>query len=591
MELALPHSQSSPSSAAPHSIKGLDLSPVAPVFPSPADWRDEVIYELMIDRFDDNQEHPPFDMRAAKKKREARNAAVFQGGTIKGITRRLDYIQGLGATAIWMTPPLKNRQDDPASYHGYGPQDFLSVDPRFGTLADLRDLVREAHSRGMYVIMDIVIDHVGDVWGYENDADRVYDNGRKYEFGHWRESRTEDSSPSVSPIELQYPDAFKRMGRMHDVGAARGDEATDGDFMSLKVLDLENPDVLKTIIAIYKYWIAATDIDGYRIDAFRHVRPDAGRAFCQAVREFATGIGKKNFILIGEVASRRGQLVKYVGNNTPLPREGRRAHYPLLDAALDFPVYHKLARTLKGKLPVTRLFEHYQWLARYYRDPATAGKNYVTFFENHDGGALNHARILAGEKDVKLAILASAYVLLSMGIPCLYYGSEQGFDSAGKGDTAIREAMFGGTWGAFGTSGMHFFNPRHPVYQAISKLAQIRRAVPALRYGRQFIRETSSDGIHFACPTTGQCTLAFCRILAADEVVIAMNLDREARNDCILVDPTQLPPGTVMHDLLGNSAPVWVEQPAPDRTAFVRVALEGRGIVVLRKHSGDAPRA
>jgi glycosidase len=566
------------------SIKGLDFTPAGPVFPSPADWRDQVIYELMIDRFDDNREHPPYDPKTAKKNRDPKNGAVFQGGTIKGITRRLDYIKGLGATAIWITPPLKNRPDDPASYHGYGPQDFLSVDPRFGTLEDLREMVREAHSRGMYVIMDIVIDHAGDVWAYENGTDKVYDKGRKYEFGHWRKSRTEDSSTSVSPIELQHPDAFKRMGRMRDVGAARGDEATDGDFMSFKALDLENSKVLATITAIYKYWIAATNIDGYRIDAFRHVRPDAGRVFCQAIREFALSIGKKNFILIGEVSGRRGQIVKYVGSNTPLPREGRRAHYPLLDAALDFALYHKLARTLKSKLPVTRLFEHYQWLARYYRDPAMAGKNYVTFFENHDGGALDHARILAGEKDVKLAILASAYVLLSMGIPCLYYGSEQGFDSSGKGDTAIRESMFGGTWGAFGTVGMHFFNPEHPVYRAISKLAEIRRAVPALRYGRQFIRETSQDGIHFACPTTGHCTLAFCRILDADEVIIAMNLDREPRNDCVLVDPTQLPPGTEMHDLMGNLAMIRVEQPAPDRTAFVRVPLPGRGMAVLRKY-------
>src|SRR3954469_21201854 len=163
---------------APRSVRGLDFAPRGEVLPSPADWRDLVFYQLLVDRFDDNRDHPPYDPAPARRGRDVKQGAVFQGGNLKGITRRLDYLKNLGCTAIWITSPLKNRPGDPTSYHGYGAQDFLAVDPRFGTLADLQELVRAAHDRGMYVIQDIVFDHTGDVWAYEKDEEKIWDNGR-----------------------------------------------------------------------------------------------------------------------------------------------------------------------------------------------------------------------------------------------------------------------------------------------------------------------------------------------------------------------------------------------------------------------------
>ena len=97
---------------------------------------------------------------------------MFQGGKIKGITRRLDYIKNLGCNAIWISPPFKNRMEYNDSCHGYAIQDFLAVDPRLGTLEDLQEMVREAHKRGMYVILDIVINHTGNNWIYANGQDQ-----------------------------------------------------------------------------------------------------------------------------------------------------------------------------------------------------------------------------------------------------------------------------------------------------------------------------------------------------------------------------------------------------------------------------------
>src|SRR3954468_12947522 len=139
------------------SIKQLNFTPHEKVFPSPVDWRDQVLYQLLVDRFDDVQEHPAYNADTKDRGRDRSEGGKFQGGKLKGITRRLDYIKGLGCTAIWISPPFKQRQDDQGSYHGYAIQDFLAIDPRFGSTEDLQELVREAHRRGMYVIVDIVL--------------------------------------------------------------------------------------------------------------------------------------------------------------------------------------------------------------------------------------------------------------------------------------------------------------------------------------------------------------------------------------------------------------------------------------------------
>src|SRR4051812_40536631 len=94
------------------SVEQLNFTPRGAVYPSPEDWRDQVIYQLLIDRFDDGKTHPPYHEKKAKHGRDPNEGQRFQGGTLRGVTRRLDYIQGLGCTTIWISPPLKNRQDD-----------------------------------------------------------------------------------------------------------------------------------------------------------------------------------------------------------------------------------------------------------------------------------------------------------------------------------------------------------------------------------------------------------------------------------------------------------------------------------------------
>jgi glycosidase len=589
--------------ARPTSARELDFTPVFEVTPSPRDWRDQFIYHLLIDRFDDaNPDTPPFDPdRAAASEAGRDDGCRFQGGKIKGVTRRLDYLQGLGVTTIWISPPFKNRQDCDFSCHGYGIQDFLAVDPRFGTMEDLRELVRAAHARGMYVVLDIIINHTGDNWGYKDDQKLPYNETGPYDFGFWRRSNCERtaSSPSpgtpregrgegssvgaddaVWPVELQDPDAYKRRGHIRDMGGASLEEAINGDFESLKDLDLTRPQVLDTLIRVYKWWIAQTDCDGYRIDTVKHTEPEPTAIFCNAIHEYAKSIGKDNFFLFGELVAGDELLQKYVGSNTPTDPDTR---YPLLDAVLDFPLYFVLEEVIKGLAAPGALIERYEKFRHFYRDYSQAGQYFVTFLDNHDQMHRPYRRFMANERDPNLAVIGAGYLLTSLGIPCLYYGTEQCFDGGGTSDVAVRENMFGGRFGAFRTSGMHFFRPDHPAYQGIARVAQVRAAERPLRYGRQYFRDISGNGSDFGPPNAGKCTLAYARVLDTTSIVVAMNLDAQERNDHVAVDANLNPPGTVLTDLLSGRA--YEVKTSPTGIACVHVPLKAREMVILKPNA------
>jgi glycosidase len=564
------------------SVSELDFTPPGDVFPSPRDWRDQFIYFLLVDRFDNNQPNiPAYNPATAPRGRDPHQGGLFQGGNLKGIARQLDYIQQLGCTAIWLSPIFKNRQEANDTYHGYGIQNFLEVDPRFGSLEDLQELVRQAHARGMYVIQDIILNHAGDNWAYPGDQPYYYwkDAPGPFDFGFWREA---DPAPgfqaddAVWPSELQQPDCFKRRGQIQNWNDA--DEAINGDFLSLKELKISEPEVLDILIKAYKHWIVAADIDGFRVDTVKHMEDSATAIFCNAVREYAHRIGKQNFFVFGEIVADDTTLQRYIGRNSRL--EGSNERFPSLDAALDFPLYFILEETLKGFLDAAPLRDRYERFKTMYADHGEAGRYFVTFVDNHDQMSRPYRRFMHGNPFVQQAVLAIGYLLTSQGVPCIYYGAEQGFDGGGDNDRYVRECMFGGQWGAFDTSGVHFFNQQHPIYQGIQAVARIRAQEPALRYGRQYFREISPDGQSFGYPATGQSTLAYSRILDTDEVLVAMNLTATNRQDCITVDRNLTPPGSQVVDRLNGDLPLTVAE--TDGRAYVRLPLQAHQLAILK---------
>ncbi len=563
------------------SINSIDFKPLT-VFPSPRDWREHFMYFLLVDRFDNNQSGvPAYDSENAAYGRDIQQGGVFQGGNFRGVIRRLDYIKNLGCSAIWLSPIFKNRQEKNDTYHGYGIQDFLQVDERFGSFEDFQELVQEAHARGIYVIQDIIINHTGDNWAYPGGHPYYFwqESPGPFDFGYWREVNSSSGfqkDDAVWPVELQSPDAYKRRGEIRNWSNSY--EAVNGDFCSLKELNILKPDVLDTLIKAFKYWIAKTDIDGFRIDTVKHMEDNSVAVFCNATREYARRIGKDNFFMFGEVVGDDETIQRYIGRNSRIA--GSNERFPSLDACLDFPLYFMLEEVIKGLLNPACLRARYDSFKLLYSDHGAAGQYFITFVDNHDQMSRPYRRFMFNNPYQKQAVLAIGYLLTSPGIPCIYYGTEQGFDGGGDNDRFVRECMFGGKWGAFNTTGAHFFNESQLIYKGIKAITTVRNKEAALRYGRQYFREISGDGISFGYPLDGRCTLAYSRILDTDEVLVVLNLDASARQDCITVDRNLTPPGSEMTDLLSNGTNFTVNE--TQGRAYVKVSLQGHQMAILK---------
>lgn len=500
-------------------------------FPSPDDWRDLPIYFAMIDRFNN-----PIAMPHGNPWNEPYNS--FQGGTFEGIRQRLNYIQNLGFRALWLSPVLKNCSYNPYSYHGYGIQNFLAVEPRFSSDPakarrdphfvenELERLVDEAHARGIYVIFDIVLNHTGDVFEYTGFGSIAPWVREPYRVA-WRDV---DGSPrsdwpepppdvlpdaAILPVELRKNEYFRRRGQ--------GDE-TNGDFSSLKelVTDYLEEDpvygetypVRETLIRVYQYLLARFDPDGFRIDTLKYVEPQFALEFGNGIREYALSIGKKNFFTFGEVYDNEDMISRYIGRNS-----SESSDLIGVDAALDFPLFFRLPDVVKGQLPPTKLSEMYAYRHKAQRgiisSQGEASNYFVTFLDNHD----QYHRFFFSDLqnphkyDDQMAIgIGCLFTLL--GIPCLYYGTEQGLNGSGKQLEAVREAL----WGKPGA-----FDESHPFYQATRKIAAVRASQAALKYGRLYFRPVSGDGIHFGISKMVEGVLAYSRLLSDEEVVIAAN--------------------------------------------------------------------
>jgi glycosidase len=567
--------------------------------PSPARWEDQVLYFLMLDRFSDGHEDqylnndaiivtdgttPPFDpadegnavATPEDAERWKRAGVKFVGGTLKGLASKLGYLQRLGVTAVWISPVFKQVAHDHYSYHGYGIQNFIDVDPRFGTREDLRDLVRQAHELGLYVILDIIVNHTGDVFAYDADRypvelpdgstfmDPRWD-GEKYDVLAFRNKHGQPTLPfgridleahpdawpdgAVWPAELQEPDTFTREGYItnwdHDP------EYRDADFFSLKDIELGDGDIdgfhpspaMRHLLDVYRFWIAYADIDGYRLDTVKHMDPGATRLFDSVIHEFAERLGKENFYIIGEITGGRAKAFEI------LEQTG-------LDAALGInEIPDKLEYLVKGYRHAHEYFDLFT-----NSDLVGKGSNLwfkdkvVTMFDDHDQvrKGNNKARFAAGDPgNARLVLPVLGLNTTTMGIPCIYYGSEQAFDGEGDGDRYIRESMFGDEFGAFRTRNRHFFNESFWVYEELSQILGLRKSMIALRRGRQYLRLISPDGKQYNDPEMigGEIRsiVPWSRIFDGQEVLLAINTDAaNAREGFVQVDPILHPPGSTL---------------------------------------------
>ncbi|GFO57041.1 alpha-amylase [Geomonas sp. Red276] len=578
----------------PKRINDYKLPKTAQLHPSPTDWRDQVIYFLLPDRFSDGKETgAPLDRSKIAAARVApeggswswlnwadSGAGRWQGGTIKGVKSKISYLKELGATTIWLGPIFKQRRGL-TTYHGYGIQDFLEVDPRFGTRQDLIEMVAAAHKEGMYVIMDIIFNHTGCNWVYPPNERKVGYTTGQYPFGAWL---NKDNQPikkiagnedAVWPAELQDPEAYTRAGT-GDLGKGDIDdpyaENKRTDFEDLRDLDVIKDPVLTNLARCYKYWIAEADVDGFRIDTMKHVPLAQARNFCGAIKEFAEQVGKRDFFLVAEAAG--GSFVQ----NRYLDILGRN-----LNAALDIgEMRSTLCDVGKGFAHPNAYFSQFNEWDDQMGSHRTFGSHHVSISDDHDHVFGDKLRISADCSVEHQAVVPTATQLFTLGIPCIYYGTEQGFTGPekserqwlpdwGKSDRYLREAMFGPKhphkncfeevkknctdcsncvdktmpgFGPFGTSGAHCFNKKSATYVRMAALGLVRKEILALRRGRQYLRKISflSNGYDFHGP--GQI-MAWSRVFDEQEAVCVVNQHgAESRGARIIVDAGLNPEGS-----------------------------------------------
>jgi glycosidase len=550
------------------------------VTPSPADWRDLWIYFIMVDRFN-NPDAPPRNLPYDA------TFGGFQGGTLAGIRQQLDYLQQLGAGALWLTPVLKNCQfldgaPNAGTYHGYGIQDFLHLDPRHGTNPDqveqeLHQLITEAHALGMYIIFDIVLNHTGDVFAYAQYGSEAPFGEDPY-LVQWRDAQgnaradwpVAEAIPDPAPDAAVYPDELRRNMFFRRQGTPRPEgPETVGDFSSLKQLLTGNPALGDVLIRSFQYLIAKYDLDGFRIDTLKYLDPTFALTFGNAMREFALSIGKKNFFTYGEVYDDEERITEFIGR-----RASAAGDLVGVDAALDFPLFFRLPGVVKGMLPPSDVVAMYQHRKDVERDIISshgeATRFFVTFLDNHD----QHQRMYYSPSDAPGQFDAQATLGLGClftlpGIPCLYYGTEQGLHGAGDSDQNVREALWGKP---------DAFDPAHPFYQAIQQLTNIRQTQPSLRYGRYYFRPLSGDGMHFGVSSTPQGVLAFSRILNDQEVVVIANTSTaSAFTGFVIVDASLNPEGVRYEVLFSNQA--YPSAPGPVKSTGPCEILEVDGSI------------
>ncbi|MBX3711592.1 MAG: hypothetical protein KF800_06500 [Lysobacter sp.] len=523
------------------------------------DWRDQVIYFAMIDRFDDGD---PRNNDQGAGEYDPRDRRRFSGGDLAGLTRRLDYIAGLGATAVWITPPVANQWwNDKAQYggyHGYWTSDFGEVDAHFGTRASYRAFADALHARDMRLVQDIVVNHTADYFGY----DGAYDPAQPERGFVLRPQYDRRSAPGPAPFDRNDArDAAQRADGIYHWTPAIRDfrerrQELDWQLADLDDLNTEHPEVRRALRRAYGGWIRDIGVDAFRIDTAFYVPPDFFVDFLHAddpqapgVSKIAADAGIRDFHVFGEgfaVDKPFGNAMARKIDGYMRDADGR----PLLPGMLNFPLYGTLGDVFaRGHAPA-ELQHRIEDMMRTHADPWRM----PTFVDNHDVD-----RFLAGgdEAGLKQALLS---ILTLPGIPTLYYGTEQGFREQ-------RAAMFAA---GHGSGGRDHFDAGAPLYR------WLQRAIALRRGDRVFSRGTP-------------------RVLDANPAApgaIAWRMDHDGRSALVVLNSasrpqlldaldTGLPPGTTLQPLFA------IDGEAPS----LQVDRDGRVTLVLPPRAGFVWRA
>jgi glycosidase len=372
------------------------------------------VYFLFTDRFYDGDESNNYTVNL-------RNLTGYHGGDFAGLEEKLPYIADMGFTAIWISSVVDNQS---GGYHGYWARDYYAVEEHFGDMESLKSMVDRAHELGLKVIVDLAINHTGiqsllyadeelrDTWF--NPRRDIDDYGNQFQVeNHW--------------------------------------------LQNLPDLNHNNPDVRRYLIDMSLWWIDQTGIDGYRLDAVKHVPSDFWSEYSRAIRE-----RYPDFYLIGEV---------FDGNPSALGRYQRSG----INGLLDFPMYFAVRDMIRNGEPGTRFNQALLNSKQNYLNDELMG----TFIDNHDVPRfINQVRRNEEEKLAQGLMFLFTYT----GIPIMYYGTEIPADG-GAEHTGRRDM----DWEA------------EPVYRdMVTRLNELRSRHAALTEGNFLIVNRSISSFAFA---------------------------------------------------------------------------------------------
>jgi glycosidase len=450
------------------------------------DWQKQIVYLAMIDRFSDGDTSINVQGCTEVENTPAEESN-FSGGDFQGLIDKLNggYFEALGITSIWVTPPIKNQwyEGNYGGFHGYWASDFTQVDPHFGTIAKYKEFVALAHSKGIRVIQDIVVNHVGDYFTV---------TGSPYTYGGTNWKLNTVSKPTTAPVQLPWslnnPNIFMEEELLYNSFYHWTPPISDYNnpsqtltyqCSSLDDMNTDNQVVQNLLRGYFRYWIDKVDIDGFRVDTVKYVDPKFFEGFVNStsagnlgIREYAKTLGKNDFILFGEAWSNDDTLVSsYTQSSAGVQRLDSMIYFPLNTALRDVFGSGKSTSALTAVL----------------NNRASAGyanpEKLVTFVDNHDMARFSSIATASMNK------AAYAFIMTIPGIPQIYYGTEQDF-------RICRRAMFtGGHQGpSLPVNPSDSYDTSTAMFQYLKNLTSLRTNNSVFTSGSLSILRDSSNG-------------------------------------------------------------------------------------------------
>lgn len=456
--------------------------------PSPEHWEDQVVYFLMTDRFNDGD---PANNDQGAGEYDPAVLGKYSGGDLRGIEQKIDYIKGLGATVVWITPPVENQWWDPVNqyggYHGYWARNFTRVDPHVGTLDDYKSLARALHKNGMYLMQDVIVNHTANCFYWDNPATEYHAENPALNV------KIVDAQPACGPTQAPFdqwdprnPDhvaanIFHWTPKISDYT----DPVQEQNYQmsDLDDLNTDNPVVVNALKDSYAYWINTVGVDAFRIDTAFYVKPEFFEEFMHSTDATSPGVnavaaskGMNNFYAFGEgfgidMPFQNSQASKI---NSYMTATG--SGNPVLPGMINFPMYGSMVNVFAKGQPTAELGYRMRSLMELHARPHLM----PNFLDSHDVD-----RYLTGgsEKSLRQALM---FMMTVPGIPVIYYGTEQGF-------TEQRASMFAT---GYRSGGSDHFDTSAPLYTYLADITKMRKDNPVLSRGIPTVlkENASADG-------------------------------------------------------------------------------------------------